>query len=219
MRILLVEDDAVLGDGLSTGLRLGGHTVDWLDDGRAALDALDADAFCAVVLDLALPGASGLDVLRDWRVRRRRDVPVLVLTACGSDAGCIAALDGGADDYLVKPVDLDVLEARLRALVRRAAGRADGALRCGALSVERAGRVVRLEGRPVSLSAYEFRVLEMLIERPGGIVDRDRLRTGLYGWGEEPSSDSLRVLVHKLRRKIGAHRVETVRGAGYRLAP
>ena len=219
MRILLVEDDAVLGDGLSTGLRLGGHTVDWLDDGRAALDALDGDRFCAVVLDVVLPGASGLEVLRGWRTHRRRDVPVLVLTACPSDEGCIAALDGGADDYLVKPVDLDVLEARLRAIVRRAAGRTDNALRCGALAVERAGRTVHLAGRPVSLSAYEFRVLEMLIERPGGIVDRERLQAGLYGWGEEPASDSLRVLVHKLRRKIGAHRIETVRGAGYRLAP
>lgn len=218
MRILLVEDDAVLGDGLSEGLRLGGHTVDWLTDGTSAADALERDDFAAVILDLALPGASGLEVLRGWR-RRRRCVPVLVLTASGSDEGCIAALDDGADDYLVKPVDLDVLDARLRALARRVGGHADDTLRCGALELERDGHAVRLDARPVALSAYEFRVLETLIERPGKVVARDALETRLYGWGERPGSDPLRVLVHNLRRKIGARRIETVRGVGYRLVP
>ena len=216
MRILLVEDDAVLGDGLRAGLELGGHAVDWLVDGASATNALEGERFSAAILDLQLPRASGLEVLRAWR-RRGRDLAVLVLTAHGSDDGCIEALDDGADDYLVKPIDLDVLEARLRAVVRRVAGRAGNRARCGALTVEPDRRLALVDGEPVGLSAYEFRVLEALIERPGGVVGAERLESVLYGWGEGPQSNSVRVIVHKLRRKIGARRIETVRGLGYRL--
>jgi len=217
MRILLVEDDAVLGDGLVAGLGLSGHVVDWLVDGREAIDALGNDRFAVAILDLSLPGASGQEVLRAWRRDRERRVPVLVLTAHADDDGCIAALDGGADDYLAKPVDLGVLEARLRALVRRSNGHVDDALCCGDLSLERGARIVRIDREPLALSAYEFRVLETLIERPGHIIARERLEADLYGWNGGPAGNSLHVLVHKLRRKIGAWRIETVRGMGYRL--
>jgi len=218
LRILLVEDDEILGDGLCAGLRLDGHTVDWLTDGSTAEGALDADDFDSVVLDLALPGRSGLQLLSHWR-RSRRSEPVLVLTAYGSTQDCITALDLGADDYVVKPVDLKELEARLRALQRRAHGHTDNRLRCGELSLERADKMVWSGDTVVDLSAYEFAVLEALLERPGRVVSREQLESRLYGWDEGPESNSLHVLIHKLRSHVGASHIETVRGLGYRIVP
>lgn len=217
MRILLIEDDPILGDGLVAGLGLSGHVVDWLVDGRDAINALANDCFSVAVLDLSLPGASGFEVLRAWRRDQEHRLPVLILTAHAGDDSCIAALDDGADDYLAKPVDLGVLEARLRALVRRSSGHVDNVMHCGTLSLDRETCTARLEREPLALSTYEYRVLETLIERPGRIVARERLEAHLYGWNDGPSSNSLHVLVHKLRRKIGAWRIETVRGMGYRL--
>jgi len=218
LRILLVEDDEILGDGLCEGLRLDGHTVDWLTDGSTAEGALDADDFDSVVLDLALPGRSGMELLRHWR-RSRHDVPVLVLTAYGNSQDCITALDLGADDYVVKPVDLGELEARLRALLRRANGHVDNRLHCGELSLDRADRMAWCGDTAVNLSAYEFAVLEALLERPGRVVSREQLESRLYGWDEGPESNSLHVLIHKLRSHIGADHIETVRGLGYRIVP
>jgi len=218
LRILLVEDDEILGDGLCEGLRLDGHTVDWLTDGSTAEGALDADDFDSVVLDLALPGRSGMELLRHWR-RSRHYVPVLVLTAYGNSPDCITALDLGADDYVVKPVDLGELEARLRALLRRAHGHVDNRLHCGELSLDRADRMAWCGDTAVNLSAYEFAVLEALLERPGRVVSREQLESRLYGWDEGPESNSLHVLIHKLRSHIGADHIETVRGLGYRIVP
>lgn len=218
MRILLVEDDQTLGDGLREGLRLAGHTVDWLARGDEASGALLADRFDAVVLDLALPGRSGLDVLSRWRTEGQTE-PVLVLTAYDGTDDCIAGLDRGADDYVVKPVDLGELEARLRALVRRAAGVADNRVSCGPIELDRAGRSAWRSGERLELSGYEFALLEGLMERAGQPVGKDQLEARLYGWGDGPSSNSVQVLIHNLRRKLGARRIETVRGLGYRLVP
>lgn len=218
MRILIVEDDVILGDGLCEGLRQDGHTVDWLTDGGDALHALEADEFDVVILDLALPGHSGLEVLAHWR-QAQQQVPVLVLTAYEGTDDCIAALDQGADDYVTKPVDLAELEARLRALLRRANGHADNCLSCGAVSLNRSDRMAWVDETGIELSAYEFVVLEALLERAGRVLSREQLESRLYGWGDGPESNSLQVLIHKLRSRIGAHRIETVRGLGYRLVP
>lgn len=218
MRILIVEDDVILGDGLCEGLRLDGHTVDWLIDGHEAEHALDADVFDVVVLDLALPGCSGLTVLSRWRAGHYRG-PVLILTAYGNIQDRIAGLDLGADDYMVKPVDLGELEARLRALVRRANGHVDDYLRHGPLCMSRADKRVWVNQQPIELSAHEFAALETLLERPGRLVSREQLETRLYGWKGGPESNSLQVLIHKLRARVGAPLIETVRGLGYRLAP
>ncbi|MFC0337623.1 two-component system, OmpR family, response regulator/two-component system, OmpR family, response regulator QseB [Kushneria avicenniae] len=216
MRILIVEDDMILGEGLCEGLRLSGYTVDWLTYGEEALHALEADAFDAVILDLALPGCSGLEVLTHWR-RSGHYTPVLILTAREGNDECIRALDLGADEHVVKPVDTEVLEARLRVLHRRANGHPDNRLSCGDISLDRGDRMVWLGDRELALSAYEFLVLEALMERPGRSLSREQLEARLYGWEGGPESNSLQVLIHKLRSKLGAERIVTVRGMGYRL--
>ncbi|ARS52559.1 response regulator [Kushneria konosiri] len=216
MRLLIVEDDRILGEGLCEGLRLSGYTVDWLTHGEQALHALEADDFDAVILDLTLPGCSGLDVLMHWR-RSGHHVPVLILTAREGNAECIRALDLGADDHVVKPVETEVLEARLRVLQRRANGHPDNRLRCGDICLDRGDRMAWLGDRELTLSAYEFMVLEALMERPGRSLTGEQLETRLYGWEGGPESNSLQVLIHKLRSKLGAERIKTVRGMGYRL--
>lgn len=218
MRILIVEDDVILGEGLCEGLRLSGYTVDWLTRGDSALHALDADDFDAVILDLALPGASGLEVLMHWR-RSGRYTPVLILTAREGSAECIRALDMGADDHVVKPVETPVLEARLRVLRRRANGHAHNTLRCGDICMARGDRIVWRGEHQLTLSAFEFSVLEALMERPGRSLSREQLEARLYGWTGGPESNSLQVLIHKLRGKLGTDRILTVRGLGYRLVP
>lgn len=214
MRILLVEDDALLGDGLQHGLAQSGFTVDWVRDGVAAGEALAGEPYAAVVLDLGLPRRSGLEVLERLRAAGNR-VPVLILTARDAVEDRIGGLDAGADDYAVKPFDLHELAARLRALIRRAHGRSAPLIRVGALAIDPAARAVRYDGAAVDLSAREFALLEALALNAGRVLTRERLEQALYGWGAELESNAIEVHIHHLRRKLAPQVVRTVRGVGY----
>jgi two-component system OmpR family response regulator/two-component system response regulator QseB len=216
MRILLVEDDALLGDGIQTGLKQAGFGADWSRDGLAAWHALSAEAYAAVVLDLGLPRLSGLDLLRRLRAAGNR-VPVLILTARDRVEDRITGLDSGADDYLSKPFDLHELAARLRALVRRSHGQAAPVLSIGALEIDPAARSASFEGRPVELSAREFALLQALALNAGRVLSRAQLEQALYGWGEEVGSNAIEVHIHHLRRKLATELIRTVRGVGYTL--
>lgn len=217
MRVLLVEDDELLGDGLCRGLTQEGYAVDWLKDGRSAMAAMTSDHFDVVVLDLMLPRQSGIDVLVSWR-NQGVTVPILILTALDSVDEKIQGLDYGADDYLVKPVDMGELVARIRALVRRASGRDSNRVECGPVVLDFTTRCVSVHGEPLRLSRHEFAILESLLERPGHAVSRDHLESRLYGWSDGPDSNSLEVHIHRLRGKLGDGLIETVRGLGYRFA-
>lgn len=214
MRLLIVEDDPLLGDGIQAGLKQAGYSADWVRDGVAAEQALANEAFDAVVLDLGLPRLSGLDLLRRLRAAGNT-VPVLILTARDRVEDRVAGLDSGGDDYLVKPFDLHELAARLRALVRRSHGQAQPVLRIGALELDPAAHAVRFEGAPVDLSGREFSVLHALALNAGRVLSRDRLEQTLYGWGEEVESNAIEVHIHHLRRKLRADLIRTVRGVGY----
>jgi len=214
MRLLLVEDDRMIGDSLRGALRLEGFAVDWVRDAPAALGTLGSERFDLVLLDLGLPGGDGLDVLRALRARHDA-TPVIVLTARDGPGDRVAGLDAGADDYLVKPFDLDELNARIRAVLRRHSGRAQPALRVGAVTLDPATRQVTSDGVPVMLSAREFAVLEALMLRPGALRSRAQLEDRLYGWGEEIESNAVSVYIHQLRRKLGADFIRNVRGVGY----
>lgn len=214
MRILLVEDDTLLGDGIRAGLAQGGFAVDWVEDGREARLALAGNRYDAVVLDLALPQVDGMEVLRGLR-SGRDDTLVLILTARDAVADRIAGLDAGADDYLTKPFDLAELQARLRALLRRAAGKAAPLLRHGALVLDPAAHTVSHGGRPVELSPREFTVLHELLRNAGRVLSRSQLESSVYGWGEEVESNAIEVFVHHLRRKLAPDLVRTIRGVGY----
>jgi two-component system OmpR family response regulator/two-component system response regulator QseB len=214
MRVLLVEDDALLGDGLRAGLGQAGFAVDWVQDGTDAMHALETEAFAAVVLDLGLPALSGLAVLRRLRARGSK-VPVLILTARDAVEDRVTGLDAGADDYVIKPVDLAELAARLRALVRRASGEAAPALRQGDLELDPAGHRVLFRGRPVELSAREFAVLHELMLNAGRVLSREQLEERLYPWGREIESNAVEVHVHHLRRKLAPGLIRTIRGVGY----
>ncbi len=214
MRLLLVEDDRMLGAGVQHALRRDGHAVDWVQDGEAADAALASEPYDVVLLDLGLPRKGGLDVLRTLR-RRGTKVPVLILTAQDAVTDRVAGLDAGADDYLVKPFDLDELAARIRALHRRSSGRAEPLIEHGRLALDPAAHEVRLDGAPVVLSAREFAVLHALLEHPGRPLSRVQLEERLYGWGEEVESNAVEVHVHSLRRKLGAEWIKTLRGVGY----
>ena len=217
MRLLLVEDDPMIAESVRLGLKGEGHGVDWVRDGAAAELALDAEAYDMVLLDLGLPKKSGLEVLAALR-RRGKRLPVLVLTARDAVADRVKGLDAGADDYLVKPFDLDELSARIRALARRADGRAAPAIRHLDLTLDPATREVTRAGRPVLLSGREFALLEALLARPGAILSRAQLEEKLYGWGEEVESNAVEVHIHGLRRKLGADVIRTVRGVGYMIS-
>lgn len=214
VRLLLVEDDAMIGAGIQQGLRQDGLTVDWVRDGAAAVLALDTGTYDLMLLDLGLPKKPGLEVLRDLR-RNGNLTPVLVLTARDAVADRVTGLDAGADDYLVKPFDLDELAARIRALLRRRAGRADPLLRHGTLTLNPATREATFNGKPLALSVREFAVLQMLLDRPGALLSRAQIEERLYGWGGEIESNAVEVYIHALRRKLGADFIKTVRGAGY----
>lgn len=218
MRILLVEDDTMIGESLREALRRRALACDWVRDGRAADAVLASERFDAVLLDLGLPQRDGLDVLRAMRSRGDA-TPVIVLTARDALPDRVAGLDAGADDYLVKPFELDELLARLRAVTRRQAGRAQPVLEAGDLRLDPATHEVSRGGRPVLLSAREFALLHALMERPGAIVSRAQLEDRLYGWGEEVESNAISVYVHQLRRKLGDDVLHTVRGLGYYVGP
>jgi DNA-binding response OmpR family regulator len=216
MRILLVEDDELLGDGLHAGLRHCGYAPDWLRDGISARAALKTEDYAAVVLDLGLPGLDGLSLLRELRAAGGT-VPVLVLTARDALSDKVDGLDSGADDYLVKPVDLDELAARLRALIRRSGGQAAPLLRVGDIELDPAARRARLNGVPLDLPAKELAILEMLMRNAGRVISRAQLESALYGWSEGVESNAVEVHIHHLRRKLGADAIRTLRGVGYLL--
>ena len=214
MRILLAEDDPMLGDGLRAGLRQLGFQVDWVRDGLAAEHELATGDYAAAVLDLGLPLKDGLDVLQAARARKI-STPVLVLTARDAVPDRIRGLDLGADDYVVKPVDLHELGARLRSLVRRAHGQIQDTLHCGALQLDPAGRQVSLNGLPVLLSTREFDLLHALMLNAGRVMSREQLEQQLYSWGYEVESNTIEVHIHHLRRKLNNELIQTVRGVGY----
>jgi two-component system OmpR family response regulator/two-component system response regulator QseB len=214
MRILLAEDDPLLGDGLRAGLRQLGFQVDWVRDGVAAERELASGDYAAAVLDLGLPQKDGLDVLQALRTRKIA-TPVLVLTARDAVPDRIRGLDLGADDYVVKPVDLHELGARLRSLVRRSHGQMQDTLRCGALLLEPAARQVTLDGGVVALSTREFDLLHVLMLNAGRVMSREQLEQKLYSWGYEVESNAIEVHIHHLRRKLNPDVIQTVRGVGY----
>ena len=214
MRVLLAEDDPILGDGLRAGLRQLGFQVDWVRDGLAAERELAGGAYAAAVLDLGLPLKDGLDVLRATRARSI-NTPVLVLTARDAVPDRITGLNLGADDYVVKPVDLHELAARLRSLVRRAGGQSQGILHCGGVSLDPSARQVVHDGAAVTLSLREFDLLHALMLQAGRVMSREQLEQQLYSWGYEVDSNAIEVHIHHLRRKLHAGLIQTVRGVGY----
>ncbi len=216
MRLLLVEDDAMIGEAVRLGLRKLSLAVDWVQDGTAAKAALSTETFDLVLLDLGLPKLDGLQVLK-WLRGTGSKVPVLILTARDSVSDRIKGLDAGADDYLVKPFDLDELAARVRAVLRRQSGRAENVVEHLGVTLDAANHAVTLDGEPVNLSHREFALLEALLERPGQVLSRAQLEERLYGWGEEVESNAVEVHIHNLRKKLGAQFIQNVRGVGYRV--
>ena len=214
MRVLLAEDDPLLGDGLRAGLRQLGFQVDWVRDGEAAEREMATGVYSAAVLDLGLPRKDGLEVLRAGRARGL-STPILVLTARDTVAQRIQGLDLGADDYVVKPVDLHELGARLRSLIRRAHGQSREVLCCGAVQLDPTQRQVSVNGQGVALSTREFNLLHALLLHPGRVLTREQLEQQLYSWGHEVESNTIEVHIHHLRRKLGASLIQTVRGVGY----
>jgi two-component system, OmpR family, response regulator QseB len=214
MRLLLVEDDAMIGESVRKGLQQDGFAVDWVQDGRAAEIALETNPYDTLLLDLGLPRKTGLDVLAAIR-RRGNAIPVLILTARDAVADRVKGLDAGADDYLVKPFDLEELAARVRALLRRKSGRADPVVQVGKLVLNPATHEATLDGKSIMLSAREFGLIHALAERPGAVLSRAQIEEKLYGWGHEVESNTVEVYVHSLRRKLGAGVIRNVRGVGY----
>jgi two-component system, OmpR family, response regulator QseB len=214
MRVLLVEDDAMIAQGLQTALRQGGFAVDWMRDGKSADNALQTSAFDVVLLDLGLPQRDGIQVLRE--LRKRGDLtPVIIVTARDEIQNRVAGLDAGADDYIVKPFDLDEVMARMRSVLRRAAGRGDSSIQHGELKLDPVSHTVERSGIAVNLSAHEFAVLEALLQRPGAVLSRQQLEDRLYGWDAEIGSNAIEVYIHGLRRKLGSEAIHTLRGVGY----
>ncbi len=217
MRLLLIEDDPMIGRAMQAGLLAAGFALDWVRDGRAGELALANAEHDLVLLDLGLPVKDGMALLR--AVRARADpVPVIIVSARDTLAERIDGLDAGADDYLLKPFDLDELIARVHALLRRAAGSASGQTRCGGLVLDARRRMVSLDGASVTLTAREFALLEALMRRPGAVISRQRLEDTVYAWGQEVASNVVEVHLYHLRQKLGATRIVNVRGAGYRMA-
>ena len=218
MRLLLVEDDSMIGAAAQQGLRQEGHTVDWVRDGRQAEVAVTDKVHDLVLLDLGLPRRDGLSLLREWRAKGI-GIPVVIITARDAVTDRIAGLDEGADDYLVKPFDLDELSARVRAVARRRSGRAASLMRIGDLEIDAATKRVKWKGAEVQLSAREYALLEALADRPGAYLTRSQLEERLYGWNEEIASNAVEVHIHGLRRKLDPALIKNVRGLGYTLDP
>jgi DNA-binding response OmpR family regulator len=216
MRLLLAEDDPMIAQAVQAGLRPLGFAVDWAADGVAAETALNSEDYDLCLLDLGLPRREGMQVLKRLR-ERGATLPVVILTARDALSDRVQGLDAGADDYIVKPFELAELAARIRAVLRRRAGRAEGVIEHLGVTLDPATREVKREGRPVTLSAREFAILQLLIEHPGRIFSRAQLEERLYGWGEEIESNVVEVHIHSLRRKLGADFIQNVRGVGYRV--
>ena len=217
MRLLLVEDDSMIGAAAQQGLRAEAHTVDWVRDGREAELAVANGVYDLVLLDLGLPRRDGLSILRGLRAKGE-NVPVLIITARDAVSDRIAGLDAGADDYLVKPFDLDELSARVRAVLRRRSGRSDSVMRRGDLELDTKTKRVAWKGREVALSAREYALLEALADRPGAFLTRAQLEERLYGWDEEIASNAVEVHIHALRKKLDPGVIRNVRGMGYTIA-
>jgi len=217
MRILLAEDDQMIGAAVRDALVQDGYVADWLRDGQRADAALATGQYDLVLLDLGLPGKDGLEILRSLRMRRQA-MPVIVITARDAVESRIAGLDAGADDYIVKPFDLDELAARIRSALRRSAGRPEPDLALGDVSINLARRAVLRGGKPVTLSAREYAIVEALALRPGAILSRGQLEQRMYGWGEEVESNAVEVHIHAIRKKLGADFIRNVRGVGYFIA-
>lgn len=214
MRVLLIEDDAMIGDAVRAALRQDGYGVEWVRDGRAAETALATEHFDLALLDLGLPGKDGIDVLRSLR-QRKQAIPVIVITARDGVGDRIKGLDAGADDYVVKPFDMDELAARIRSTLRRSAGHAEPEIEVMGVRLNPATREVTRDGRPVSLSAREYALVEALMLRPGAILSRAQLEERMYAWGEEVESNTVEVHIHGARRKLGSDFIQNVRGVGY----
>jgi DNA-binding response OmpR family regulator len=214
MRLLLVEDDNLLGDGIKAALMQEGYAVDWLTDGSAAETALKVEEYDIVVLDLGLPKRSGIEVLNSLR-GDNKDLPVLILTARDTVQDRVSGLDSGADDYMIKPFDIDELSARLRALIRRRGGRASPMITHGNVSLDPASHTVRKDDEEIDFSRREFAVLLALLENAGKVLSRARLEESLYGWDEEVESNAIEVYIHHLRKKLGSDFIRTIRGVGY----
>ena len=214
MRLLLVEDDSLLGEGVRDGLKQLGYQVEWLQDGMQALSAFNCSYFDLVVLDIMLPGVSGIDVLKQLR-KSGNTTPVLLLTARDSVEDRVKGLDCGADDYLTKPFDLDELSARLRALQRRQSGRAISIIQHKGITLDPAAHKVEKNGQSINLSAREYALLHYLFEHLGRTISRTRLEEILYGWDSEVESNSLEVFIHHIRKKLGSDLIRTIRGVGY----
>lgn len=216
MRLLLVEDDRAVGQGIRVALGSEGYTLDWLQDGASALHALRSERFDLLLLDLGLPRLDGIDLLRQIRAEQQ-SLPVLILTARDGTPDRIAGLDAGADDYLVKPFDVDELKARVRALLRRSQGRTQPLLEHGQISLDPATQQVSFNGVEIAMTPMEYQLLHQLMIRPGKVVTRERLSSTLYGWQDKVESNTLEVLIHNLRKKLSAELIRTVRGVGYRI--
>jgi two-component system response regulator QseB len=216
MRLLLVEDDAMIGRSLQQGLKQDGYAVDWVRDGQSARVSLHDSGYALLLLDLGLPRLSGRELLAELR-QQRNPIPVLIITAHDSVADRVEGLDAGADDYLVKPFSFEELTARIRALLRRQSGSAVPVLQQGALRLNPSTHEVHLDGKAVHLSAREFALLEALMRRPGMPLSRAQLEQSIYGWGEEIGSNAIEVHIHSLRRKLKPDSIENVRGVGYRI--
>ena len=218
MRLLLVEDDTMIGEAVAAGLKRDGFVVDWVRDGKAADHALQVETFDLLLLDLGLPHMSGLDVLKALRSRGQA-LPVLILTARDAVTDKVQGLDAGADDYVVKPFDLTELSARIRALLRRQSGRAEPVIEHLGVALNPVTHQVLRDGKEITLSSREFALLEALLDRPGAILSRPQLEQRLYGWGEEVESNAVEVHIYSLRKKLGPDFIRNVRGVGYRVAP
>ncbi|KJV31575.1 regulator [Aquitalea magnusonii] len=216
MRVLLAEDDAMIGAGLQQGLRKAGFTVDWVQDGHSALLAVETVAYEMLLLDLGLPQQDGMAVLNALR-RKQDNLPTIIITARDALADRLTGLNEGADDYLVKPFALDELVARIHAVSRRLAGRAQAEIQVGSLKLDPVSHLLWLHEQQMTVSAKEFALLHELMREPGAVLSREQLEDRLYGWGEEVGSNAIEVHIYNLRKKMGAEIIRTVRGVGYRI--